>query len=80
MRSVAFAANRAGISFLGGKDSSAMESYCVIDSGPGVMIAGFADDWPAVVIDSGPGVMIAVFANDWIPRYCFSNYVGVFMS
>ena len=52
----------------------------MIDSGPGVMIAGFADDWPAVVIDSGPGVMIAVFANDWIPRYCFSNYVGVFMS
>ncbi|XP_006983405.2 alpha-centractin isoform X1 [Peromyscus maniculatus bairdii] len=60
---VAFAADRAGSSFLGRKDSSAMESYDVIANQP-------------VVIDNGSGVIKAGFAGDQIPKYCFPNYVG----
>ncbi|KAJ8789457.1 hypothetical protein J1605_021984, partial [Eschrichtius robustus] len=61
--SVALAADQAGSSLLGRRDSSAMESYDVIANQP-------------VVIDNGSGVIKAGFAGDQIPKYCFPNYVG----
>lgn len=62
-RSVAFAENGAGSSFLGGKDSPAMESYCVIANLP-------------VVVDNRSGVIKAGSAGDQTPKYFFPNYVG----
>ncbi|XP_008567936.1 PREDICTED: alpha-centractin isoform X2 [Galeopterus variegatus] len=63
MRASGVSSGPAGSSFLGRRDSSAMESYDVIANQP-------------VVIDNGSGVIKAGFAGDQIPKYCFPNYVG----